>query len=166
MDLIRYDLLLAARSLFRRPGLMVAALLTLSLGVGAATSVFSVLYGVIIQPLPYPDSEQLLRLYTDTKDSTRGPWSGANFVDFKEQSSVYEAIAGFQYADHSMLTKSFPVRVRAATVTADFFKVFGMQPSDGRTFLASNTAEQPEQTVVLSHGFWQEQLAGEPVAGT
>ena len=165
MDLIRHDLLLAARSLARRPGLMTAALLTLSLGVGAATSIFSVLYGVVLQPLPYLQPEQLVRVFTVSDSGRRAPWAGANFVDFKEQSSVYENIAGFQYADFTMRTDSFPIKVTGATVTADFFDVFGVQAMEGRTFVATDTSGQSEQAVVLSNGFWQTHLAGKPILG-
>ncbi len=172
MDLIRHDLLLATRSLARRPGLTIAALLTLSLGVGAATSIFSVLYGVLIQPLPYPEPDQLVRVYTIEESDNRSPWpsasgwSGANYVDFKQQSSVYETVAAFQYAEYSMRSETFPIKVTGATVTADFFEVFGVQPFEGRTFLSGNTSGQSEQTVVLSHGFWQTEMAGKPVLGT
>ncbi len=165
MDLIRHDLHLAIRSLARRPGLMAAALLTLSLGVGAATSIFSVLYGVLIQPLPYPQPEQLVRVYPVGESGGRAPWSGAIYVEFEQQSSVYETIAAFQYAEYTMRTDSFPFAVTGATVSADFFEVFGVQPIEGRTFVVSGTPGQSEQTVVLSHGFWQTHFAGRPVLG-
>ncbi len=165
MDLFRHDVLLATRSLARRPGLMAAAVLTLSLGVGAATSIFSVLYGVVIQPLPYPDPDQLVRLFTVNESGGRAPWTGASFVDFKQQSSVYETIAGFQYSDYSMRTDNFPIKVTGATVTRDFFDVFGVQPIEGRTFVATDDPDQTEQSVVLSHGFWQTHLSGKPILG-
>lgn len=172
MDLIRHDLLLATRSLARRPGLTIAALLTLSLGVGAATSIFSVLYGVLIQPLPYPEPDQLVRVHTTDESSnrsswpTRSGWSGANYVDFEQQSSIYETVAAYQYAEYSMRSETFPIKVMGATVTADFFEVFGVQPLEGRTFLTESAPGQSEQTVVLSHGFWQTEMAGKPVLGT
>jgi putative ABC transport system permease protein len=165
MDLIRHDLLLAARSLARRPGLTAAALLTVSLGVGAVTSIFSVLYGVVIRPLPYFQPEQLVRVSTVGSSGGPAPWSGANYLDFEQQSSTYQAIAGFEYADYSMRSDDFPVKVTGATVTADFFEVFGVQPVEGQTFAIAETPGGSEPAVVLGYGFWQTQFAGKPILG-
>ncbi len=165
MDLIRHDLLLATRSLARRPGLTAAALLTVSLGVGAVASIFSVLYGVVIRPLPYFQPEQLVRVSSVGTTGESAPWSGATYTDFEQQSSVYQTIAGFQYADYSMRADDFPIKVTGATVTADFFEVFGVQPIEGRTFFATDTSDRSEQAIVLGYGFWQTQFAGKPVLG-
>ena len=142
MDTVTRALRLAFRSLFRNPGLTAAAVLTMSLGVGASTAMFTLLDRVVIRPLPYPDAGRIVRLFTsEIKRADRRSFSGANFVHFCARSSSYEAISGYRGLDFSARGGEFPVSIHGTSVTPGFFQVFGVQPLVGRVF--SPASDQP-----------------------
>ena len=163
MGILAHDLRLAFRSLFRHPGLTVVAVLTMSLGVGASTSMFTLLHRVVIRPLPYPEADHIVRLYTaDAQGSDRGNWSGANFVDFVAQSTSYQAIAGFVPMRLSVREGAFPVEIPAASVTPAFFQVLGEPPQLGRVLSPASDPPGGERVVVLSHSLWVTRFAADP----
>lgn len=156
------DVRLALRSLLRRPGFTALAVLTIGLGVGASTSMFSALHGVVIRPLPYPRPDRLVRLYPVVRDAERATWTGADFLDYQAGTSSYQSIAGFRLVDHSVREGGYPILVYAASVTPQFFQVLGVPPLLGRVLSPEADPPGGERVVVLSHGFWQSRFAADP----
>lgn len=163
MDTVTRALRLAFRSLFRNPGLTAAAVLTMSLGVGASTAMFTLLDRVVIRPLPYPDAGRIVRLFTsEIKRADRRSFSGANFVDFCARSSSYEAISGYRGLDFSARGGEFPVSIHGTSVTPGFFQVFGVQPLVGRVFSPASDQPGGERVVVISYALWSSRFAEDP----
>jgi putative ABC transport system permease protein len=160
----------AERSLRRDPIFSITAILTLGLGIGATTAVFSVLYGVILAPLPFPDGEQLVRVYsTNQRQNIRqGQMSPSDLWDMKVESrSVQAASPVFPYEGTLEDDAGNPVRVPAYVVSADFFQVFSSPMVLGRGFLPEEDEPGSPFEVVLSHQLWQTALGGNPdIVGT
>ncbi len=156
-----HPLRVACRTLARRPGSTILAVAILSLGIGAATTLFSVVEGVVLSPLPYPASDRLVRLHMVGRSGDRAPWSGANYVDLKRAATSYSGVAGYRFAVYSMPTERFPVVVGAASVTTGFLRVLGVEPLLGPGFpaLESGAADRP---VVLGYALWQSRFGADP----
>ncbi len=164
METILRELRVAERSLRRDPGFSIAAVLTLALGIAATTAVFSVLYGVLLAPLPYPDGEQLVRLYSSNarQGVVRGPMSGSDMWDYRAAASVAAAAPALPYEGTLEDDAGNPVRVPAYVVSSDFFQVFRTPMAMGRGFLPEEDAPGSPIEVVLSHQLWQTALGGDP----
>ena len=163
MDTLVQDLRQAFRFLIRRPGLSALAILTMSLGVGASTSMFSILYGVVIRSLPYPHADRIVKVFaTEGSSNDRDNWSGANFIDVSAQATSFAAIAGYTRSRLSVNEGGFPVKLSGATVTPAFFQVLGVPPQLGRTL--SPTSDRPggERVVVLAHALWTSRFGADP----
>ncbi|HSG06738.1 MAG TPA: ABC transporter permease [Longimicrobiales bacterium] len=169
IGLIR-ELRLAERSLRRDPVFSVAAVATLALGIGATTAVFSVLYGVLLSPLPFPDGERLVRLYSNNvqQNVVRGPMSGSDMWDMRTDArSVAAASPIYPYEGTLEDDAGNPIRIPAYAVSADFFDVFSTPMAMGRGFLPEEDEPQSPVEVVLSHQLWQSALGGDPaIVGT
>jgi len=160
------DIRLAARSLRRSPGFLAVALVTMAVGIGVSTALFSAVDGVLLRPLPYPHPERLVALYTTNaqRNLRTGQASYADFADWRAQSRSFEAMAA-SHASGVVLGGAEPQHVPAARVAGGFFDVFGIPAERGRVF-GPEASERPEKVVVLSHGFWQGRLgADEAVVG-
>ena len=162
---IQQDIRFAIRSLMRRPGFTLVAVLTLGLGIGATTAIFSVVNGVLLRPLPYADSERIVAVWqrstTEPRSVTLGQLSVPNFLDVQETSSSFEALALFRNANVSLVDEAGAELVAAAEVTTDFFRVFGAELVIGRSFTLEEMQFRGPTVVVVSHGFWQERLGGD-----
>jgi putative ABC transport system permease protein len=158
------DLRYAFRGLVKNPGFTAVALVTLALGIGATTSIYTVVDAVLLRPLPYPDPEQLVRLYvTDAQSGDeRDNSSGASFLDWKSQSTSFEALAGFVGKSFNLSEGDHPLRARGTSVTPDFFSVLGIDAALGRTLSPEIDTPEAEPSVVLSDGLWRSQLGGDP----
>jgi putative ABC transport system permease protein len=146
------------RQLRKNPGFAAVAVLTLALGIGVTTAIFSVVYGVLLRPLPYPDPNRIMAVF---EVNSRGTWSrlaDPNFDDFRDQSRSFQAIA--KYGDNvaSVSGASQPTRTTVASVSPDFLKVFGIQPIMGRDFNASDARKGAVPTVLVSYGYWRQHL--------
>ncbi len=155
------DIRYAVRGFVRAPGFAVVAVTTLALGIGATTSIFSVVNGVILRPLPFPDSDRLVRLYTTEGSEDRDNHSGANFLDVKEQSESFENLAGFVTGRFSVAGAETPDVVRGAIVTPDFFSVLGVNAFLGRRLAPDADPPGGDPSLVIGYGFWQSQFAGD-----
>ncbi len=155
------DIRYAVRGFVRAPGFAVVAVTTLALGIGATTSIFSVVNGVILRPLPFPDSDRLVRLYTTEGSEDRDNHSGANFLDIKEQSESLENLAGFVTGRFSVAGAETPDVVRGAIVTPDFFSVLGVNAFLGRRLAPDADPPGGDPSLVIGYGFWQSQFAGD-----
>jgi len=159
------DLKLAARVLLKRPGYTAAILATLVLGIGATTAIFSVVNGVLLQPLPHPNPEELVLIYeVDGRGSffeDRNPVTPANFKDWQEQNRVFRQMAAFQNYLVTYTGDGDPERVMGGWGTADFFSILGVSPLLGRSFLPADMITGAPDVILLSYDFWTTRLSSD-----
>ena len=151
----------ACRSLLRVPGLTAVSVLTVALGVGAGTSLFSVVKAVLLNPLPYPDAEKLIWLSEVNDSGHPMNVSMDNFQDWRSQNRSFASMTAFAY-DSVNVAADVPQRVVAAVVTPGFFETMGTQPVLGRGFLPAENVERAPLAVIIGHGFWQRVYGGDP----
>ena len=156
------DLRYGARTLLKHPGFTLVAVMTLALGIGANTAIFSVINGVLLKPLPFREPEQIIKLWESMAGGFQGTVSPPNLKDWREQNTVFTKIAAFQYQDFGLQSHDSPERVRAATVSPEFFDVLGVQPQLGRVISASEDQEGKHRVAVISHQLWQDKFAADP----
>jgi putative ABC transport system permease protein len=156
------DLRYAVRGLIRAPGFTLVALATLGLGIAASTSIFSVVNGILIRPLPYPESDRLVELFRTESDGEQlDNHSGANYLDIKSQSRSFAGLAGHRSLRYTVVADATPRLVEGASVTAEFFDVVGVSPTLGRAFSPAIDGPGAPQAVVLSHAMWQGHFGGD-----
>jgi putative ABC transport system permease protein len=155
---VRYGLRMLAKS----PGFAVAAILTLGLGIGATTSIFSVVYATLLQPLPFPEPERIVRVWELNDQGHRNNFSDPNFEDLRDASRSFQAFA--QYASYTTTVTGArqAMRVGEAPVSKQFFGAMGIQPAIGRGFLPEETRFGGNPVVLVSYGFWRAALGGDP----
>ena len=136
------------------------AVLTLALGIGANTAIFTVFDALLLKPLPFAKPEQLVRIYTTGPQLDKSPISPANFLDWQQQNRVFQEIAAYTGNDFTMLGGEMPERLLGARVSAGFFNLLGVQPSLGRPFRGEEDAYGRNQVVILSHQLWQKRFGG------
>jgi len=158
IETLLQDLRFGARTLARNPGFTAVAVLTLALGIGATTAIFSVVYGVLLRPLPYRDSNRIMAVFELTSKGTPSRLADPNFDDFRDQSRSFQAIA--KYGDNvaSVSGARQPTRTTVANVSPEFLKVFGIQPILGRDFTAGDAKKGAGPTVLVSYGYWKQEL--------
>jgi predicted permease len=144
--------------LAKNPGFFAVAVLTLALGIGATTAIFSVVYGVLLRPLPYRDSNRIMAVFEVTSKDRPSPVADPNFDDFRDQSRSFLAIAKYSDDIAAVSGASQPTRTRVARVSPDFLKVFAIQPILGRDFSASDAKKGAGPTVLVSYGYWRQHL--------
>src|SRR5438105_13325473 len=127
------DLRYAARILLKHKGFTFVAVLTVALGIGANTAMFSVLNTYLFRALPFPQSDRLVQIYRTSPHSQSWPHSTANFLDYRAQNTVFEQMAAINWNDPTLVMEGEPAeRLQGMKVTADFFPVLGAQPALGR----------------------------------
>jgi putative ABC transport system permease protein len=156
------DLRYAVRMLAKSPVFSLIAILTLGLAIGANTAIFSVVNAVLLRPLPYPQSEQLVRVFGTQPTLDEAPTSPANFLGWKEENQVFERIGTWNGQGFNLLGGDKPERVIGARVSADLLQLLRVQPALGRLFTNEEDQEGRGQVVVLSHDFWRSRFAGDP----
>ena len=165
MDGIARDLRFTVRSLRRSPGFFTLTVLTLALGIGATTAIFSVVNGVLLRGLPYPDAERIVRVFQVGEHGGRGQVSDPNFEDWKARSRSFDALAQMTSVGTVSVTgASEPLRARSAVVSKEFFAALGVRPILGREFVAEEQAVGGPPAVVVSEGFWRRYLNADPSA--
>ena len=132
-----------ARQLRKNPGFTVVAVLTLALGIGVTTAIFSVVYGVLLRPLPYPEPNRIMAIFEVTSKGRPSRVADPNFDDFRDQNRSFQAIAKYTDNVASVSGGSQPTRTTVAAVSPDFLKVLGIQPILGRDFNASDGKKGP-----------------------
>ncbi|HEX6973624.1 MAG TPA: ABC transporter permease, partial [Vicinamibacterales bacterium] len=156
------DFRYAARTLLRSPGFAVVAILTLALGIGANTAIFSVVNGVLLRPLPYPDGDRIVRLTSGTASDPQGSFSPPDFLDIDRDVKALSPIAGYRRdAVTIAVPGGEPQRVAAASVTADYFDVFAMPALLGRAFSDAADRGSTEPAVVVAEKVWERDLGGD-----
>jgi predicted permease len=162
MSTLLHDLRYAIRTLRRTPGFTAAAVLTLALGIGATTALFSVVEGVLLRSLPFPQPERLVQLWQLTDKGGRSQFSGPNYDDIAAQSRSFQALAQFAGGLVAVTGGSEPARVGAMEVSGDFFGILGVQPLLGRAFAPEEQQPGGVPADLISHGYWQRYLSGAP----
>ena len=164
LDSILEDLRFAARGLLRRPGFTAVTLLTLGLGIGANTAIFTVVNAVLLRPLPYPDPDELVMVWEH--DRVRGwdrvPASAEDFLLWRDEVKSMDALAAGQNAAYSLTGNGEPEQVQGFAVTAGFFEVFGVAPLHGVPFGGDSNVQGAHRKAVLSHALWQRRYGGDP----
>jgi len=168
LDALWRDLRHAVRALRAAPSFTLVALAVLTLSIGAATAIFSVVDGVLLRPLPFPDADRLVAV-GELNVKTGSDWglnlvAPQNFIDWREQQRVFTGLAAIGYASISVAPEPGrePETLSAQAVTADFFSVLGMAPLIGRTFTIENEVDGHARVAVISHRLWQRRYGGAP----
>ena len=150
----------AVRTLLKRPAFTALAVLTLAIGIGANSAIFSVVNGVLLRPLPYPNSDRLVGIWERTSRSPRVHVSFPNFRDWHDRTHGFSALAAYGGDTTIVLGGNEPVFADAYVVTTEFFKVLGVSPAVGRTFTPQETTPHGPAAVVVSDRFWRRSLNG------
>ncbi len=164
MEKLFNDLTYAIRSLVKHPGFAAIAVVTLALGIGANTAMFSVINGVLLRPLPYHDPDRLVTIWEESpeRDLFQMPVSIANLRDWVEQSKTLEQISAYTFSDLNLTGTGEPVQLDAVRVSANLFSLVGATPMLGRTFLPEDDKEGAARVVVLSHATWKNHFGSNP----
>jgi putative ABC transport system permease protein len=158
---LRQDVGYALRMLRRAPGFTLVALITLALGIGANSAIFSVVQGVLLAPLPYRDAARLYRVTTLYPDGTPYSLSPPDFMSVREQTRTLEQVEALSGGVYTMLGAGEPREVRGTSVSDGLFGLLGLQVAIGRGLLSGDNQPGHERVAVLDHGFWQRQFGGD-----
>ncbi|MCI0488402.1 MAG: ABC transporter permease [Blastocatellia bacterium] len=158
------DITYGLRMLRKNPGFTFIAVLTLALGIGANTAIFSLVDSILLRPLPYREPDRLVRLIQASPMLGLSTWgvSQADFAAYREQNRSFETMALLTNGGVNLTGEGEPERLQMTNVTADFFKVFGVNPALGRTFHEGEDTPGKTGVCVISYGFWQRRLGGDP----
>jgi putative ABC transport system permease protein len=165
MQTLWQDLRYGARMLLKKPGFTLIVVVTLALGIGANTAIFSAVDALLLRPLPFPGADQLVMVWeNDTQEgNSRNPVAPANFVDWRKQQRVCSELGYFTQSGGLNLTGGDePERVTGIFVSQNLFSLLGAQPQIGRGFLPEDLKERGGLVVALSHGLWQRRFGGSP----
>jgi putative ABC transport system permease protein len=156
------DLRFGFRMLLKNPGFTFVAVLTLALGIGANTAIFSVVNAMMLRPLPYPDSERLFWVDYTSSGNNGGEILSAHFLNWQERSQTLKGIAQFEPTTRTLTGAGEPERVEVGQISASFFTTLGVQPlPPGRNFTAAEDKTGGERVAILSHGLWQGRYNGD-----
>ncbi len=163
MQSLLKDLRFGMRSLWKRRGFTMVAVITLALGIGATTAIFSVVNGLLLRPLPYRDDQRLVTLGQSNRKTgvAREGVSPANFLDWREQTRLFAGIAAAETWGFTLTDYGEPEAIRGSVVTKGFFEILGTPAVIGRTLLPEDH-DQEKPVVVISHGLWQRRFGGDP----
>ena len=157
------DLRYAVRNLWKSRGFTAVAAITLTIGIGANTAIFSIIDAILLRPLPYRDPGQLVRLYETEAAPGHYPFAPPDFVDWKSQNKTFQDMALFGWpGDMNLSGEGRPDHVLAVPTEANFFALLGVSPIVGRTWAAGEDQPGKDQVAILSYGLWRERFAGDP----
>ena len=160
-DLAR-DLGFGSRLLVRNRGFAVVAILTLALGIGANTAIFSFVDGVLLKPLPYRNGDRIVRVLEKAPHAARNGISTLNFLDWQKDNAVFDFMAARAPGAATLTGRGEPVQLQGARVSARYFDMFGLEAERGRTFLPDEDQRGKDHVVVLSHALWVNQFGADP----
>ena len=159
------DLRYGARALFKHPGYALLAVLTLGLGIGANTAIFSVINGVLLKPLPYEHGDRLV-IVQQSRPLSGQPQVGvaiAEYFDYRERGKdVFDGLVEYHQMNFDLINRGEPDRVNTGVVSHNFFDLLGIKPILGRTFVASDDVRDAEAVLILSHTYWRTKFGGDP----
>jgi len=161
MNSIWLDLRYAARMLAKRPGFTLIAFVTLALGIGANTAIFSIVNGVLLRPLPYKDPAQLVSVWERQPNQDHSNFSPAEFLDYQTQNQSFSAMAAYRMMNFTLTGAGEPEQLGGLIVTANFFSLLGVEPVRGRIFGPEDGVTGAPRVAVISHGYWQNRFAAD-----
>jgi len=160
------DVRYALRQLRKSPGFTTVTVLTLALGIGANTAIFSVVNGVLLNRLPFPDASRIVSMFEATPNFPEGSISYPNFLDWQRDNRSFEAMAAYRSTDGSITGVGQPENVRAQRVSANFFPILGVNPILGRNFTSEEDRRGASPTALISEGLWKRKFgSGRNVIG-
>jgi predicted permease len=162
MTTFAQDLRYAIRMLLKSPAFAAIAVLTIALGIGSNTALFSVVKGVLLNPLPYPHSEQLVAVYGDAPGFSRAPVAYLNFLDWQHDNRTFSSMATYRNQDYNFTDTNEAERLSGYMISADFFPTLGVQPILGRTFRADDDQVGAAPVAVLDGGLWKRKFGSSP----
>lgn len=158
MGTLLQDVRYAFRILLKTPGFVIVTVLTLALGIGANTALFSIVNAVLLNPLPFPDSHQLVTFYESKPHFQKGSFSYLDFQDLEKASQSFSSMAAYRTVEYAMTSPGDPVNVRGEMITARLFSMIGVKPVIGRDFRVDEDRQNAEAVVLLDQDFWQKQF--------
>ncbi len=161
MQTLWQDLRYGVRMLWKQPGITLIAALTLALGIGANTAIFSIVNGVLLKPLPYREPERLVHIYRMQPPVSRSPVSRPAWFDFAGQQQVFSEFAAHYGETFNLTGVDEAERINGRRVTGNFFALFGLRPALGRFLSAEDDRPGSPRVAVISHGLWQRRFGGE-----
>jgi predicted permease len=163
MDTFLKDIRYGIRGLLKRPGFTAIVVITLALGIGANTTIFSVVNAVLLRPLPYKEPDRLIRIWESNPGRGWPDFSASapNFKDWQKQQTVFEHLAAQEISTFNLAGDGQPERIAAASITANLFPMLGVSPALGRSFLPEEEQVGRDRVVILSHGLWQRRFGGD-----
>ena len=160
------DLRLGLRMLRKQPGFTLIAVLTLALGIGATSAVFSLIRGVLLTPPPYRQPQRLALIPAARTDGQRMAeprgWPAAQWLEWQKQAKSFEGFAAYDWTFNFLVLSDGSVSMEGMYVTRDYFRVLGLEPLIGRTFLESETGAKPAPVIILGYNLWQRKFNGDP----
>jgi putative ABC transport system permease protein len=164
LDNLLQDLRFARRSYAKAPAFTALVVMTLALGIGASTAIFSIVNGILLRPLPFPDPGRLMWISESNSDGASVSVSWPNFLDWRARQRSFEGLALSRHGEFTLTGGGQARRVVARTITGNFFQVVGVQPSLGRGFRDGDDTAGAEPVAIVSHEFWRRQLNQDPAA--
>src|SRR5579862_1280882 len=155
------DIAFALRGLRKDLPFALVAIFTLALAIGANSAIFSLINSVLLRPLPYKNPERIVRLW-EARDAFTGSVSWPNLQDWRQQNTSFEGLTAIRLKDLTLRADANPQHLSSASVTSEFFKVLGVQPLLGRTFLPGEDQPGSGKVVALSEGLWRGQFGSDP----
>ena len=164
MTTLIQDLKFGLRMLAKNPGFTAVAVLTLALGIGANTALFSVVNGVLLKPLRYAEPDRLVAVYSRDANFATSSISYPNFLDWVRDNRSFSSLAAYRSDSFTLTGMGEPERVAADMISANFFPVLGVKPVIGRTFLTEEDQLGATPVVLISEGFWKRRFGSSPEA--
>ena len=164
MDSLRSDVQYALRSLTKRPGFTLIAVITLALGIGANTAIFSAINALLLKPLPFPELDRVVAIWDKmpSRGVTRNEVTVANYLDWQSQSQSFDQLALNRWWSANLTGIDPPERIQGFLVTANFFDTLGMKPIMGRNFSAEENQPGKDAVAIITHSLWQRRFGGDP----
>ncbi|MGH9843885.1 MAG: ABC transporter permease, partial [Blastocatellia bacterium] len=162
LERLMQDLRFGVRMLRKQPGFSLIAILTLALGIGANTAIFSVVNAVLLRPLPYAQSDQLVALWGNYQklELMRLPAKAGEYVDYRDQTKSFAEVAAATRTPYNLTGEGAPERLAGASVTANLFATLGAQVAQGRGFTSADQQPGSAPVIIVSHGFWGQRYGG------
>jgi putative ABC transport system permease protein len=164
MDTFLNDIRYAVRNLLKRPAFTLVAAITLALGIGANTAIFSSVYALLLKPLPFPELDRVVAVWDSypSKGVVRNEVAMANYLDWRAQNQSFEQVALYTWWTANLTGTGSPERIQGMVVTANFFDALGVKPIMGRTFTEEENQTGKDAVVILTNNVWQRRFGGDP----
>src|SRR5690349_2599177 len=158
------DIRYALRNLLRRPTFTLIAVVTLALGIGANTAIFSAINALLLKPLPFPELDRVVAIWDKlpTRDVFHNETTVANYLDWQSQTKSFEQLALYRWWSANLTGIDPPERIQGFLVTANFLETTGMKPIMGRTFLPEENQPGKDAVAIITHSLWQRRFGGDP----